>query len=75
MLSIFSAGEPVQADGKRIIITEEDAPDGNGIITTLRIKDCASEDQGKYTLLVKNPAGEVKAESLLDIVGKPKPPR
>ena len=38
-------GEPVQADGKRIIITEEDAPDGDGIITTLRIAKCAPEDQ------------------------------
>ena len=31
--------------------------------------------QGKYTLLVKNPAGEAKAESLLDVVGKPTPPK
>lgn len=30
-------GEPVKADGKRIIITEEEAEDGCGIVTTLRI--------------------------------------
>ena len=29
-------GEPVKADGERIIITEEEAEDGSGIITTLR---------------------------------------
>lgn len=29
-------GEPVKADGQRIIITEEEAEDGSGIITTLR---------------------------------------
>ncbi len=68
-------GVPVQADGKRIIITEEEADDGSGMITTLRIVKCADEDAGKYTLLVKNSAGEAKAESLLDVLGKPKAPR
>ena len=68
-------GEPVVADGKRIIITEEEADDGNGIITTLRIVKCADEDNGKYTLLVKNSAGEAKMDCLLDVQGKPKPPK
>jgi len=61
--------------GERIIITEEEADDGDGVITTLRIVGCKDEDRGKYTLLVKNAAGEAKAESLLDVSGKPKPPR
>lgn len=29
-------GVPVKADGERVIITEEEAEDGSGIITTLR---------------------------------------
>jgi hypothetical protein len=68
-------GEPVKADGKRIIITEQEAEDGSGIITTLRIVKCADEDNGKYTLLVKNSAGETEANSLLDVMGKPKAPK
>lgn len=68
-------GEEVKADGERIIITEEESDDGLGIITTLRITKVGDEDNGKYTLLVKNTAGEAKAESMLDVMGKPKPPK
>eukprot|EP00094_Tigriopus_californicus_P003329 TCALIF_03202-PA protein Name:"Similar to unc-89 Muscle M-line assembly protein unc-89 (Caenorhabditis elegans)" AED:0.27 eAED:0.27 QI:0/0.83/0.76/0.92/0.91/0.88/25/216/2842 len=68
-------GEPVKADGKRIIITEEEADDGNGIVTTLRIVGCKDEDSGKYTLLVKNSAGEAHMDSVLDVAGKPKAPK
>ena len=49
--------------------------DGLGIVTTLRITKAKDEDNGKYTLLVKNTAGEAKAESMVDVMGKPKPPR
>ena len=68
-------GEEVKADGERIIITEEESEDGLGIVTTLRITKAKDEDNGKYTLLVKNTAGEAKAESMVDVMGKPKPPR
>ena len=68
-------GEEIKADGERIIITEEESEDGLGIITTLRITKAKDEDNGKYTLLVKNTAGEAKAESMVDVMGKPKPPR
>jgi hypothetical protein len=68
-------GEEVKADGERIIITEEESEDGLGIITTLRITKAKDEDNGKYTLLVKNTAGEAKADSMIDVMGKPKPPR
>ena len=46
-----------------------------GIITTLRIVAAADEDMGKYTLLVKNSAGETQMDSLLDVMGKPKAPK
>merc|ERR1719225_2307301 len=68
-------GEEVKADGERVIITEEEADDGVGIVTTLRITKVSDEDNGKYTLLVKNTAGECKADTMLDVLGKPKPPR
>jgi hypothetical protein len=68
-------GEEVKADGERIIITEEESEDGLGIVTTLRIVKAKDEDNGKYTLLVKNTAGEAKADSMVDVMGKPKPPR
>ncbi len=68
-------GEPVKADGQRIIITEEETEDGTGIITTLRIVKVGDEDNGKYTLLVKNQAGEAQVDSLLDVLGKPKAPK
>ena len=68
-------GEEIKADGERIIITEEESEDGLGIITTLRITKAKDEDNGKYTLLVKNTAGEAKADSMMDVMGKPKPPR
>ena len=35
----------------------------------------SDEDNGKYTLLAVNTAGEAKADSLLDVMGKPKPPK
>ena len=44
-------------------------------MTTLRITKVGDEDNGKYTLLVKNTAGECKADTMLDVLGKPKPPR
>ena len=68
-------GEEIKADGERVIITEEEADDGLGVITTLRITKVSDEDNGKYTLLAKNTAGEAKADSLLDVMGKPKPPK
>ena len=68
-------GEEVKADGERVIITEEEADDGVGIVTTLRITKVSDEDNGKYTLLVQNTAGECKADTMLDVLGKPKPPR
>ncbi|XP_040572571.1 protein Obscurin [Lepeophtheirus salmonis] len=68
-------GEEIKADGERVIITEEEAEDGSGIITTLRITSAKDEDNGKYTLLVKNTAGEEKMDTMVDIVGKPKPPK
>ena len=40
-----------------------------------RIVKCADEDNGKYTLLVKNNAGECQVDSLLDVAGKPKAPK
>ena len=45
------------------------------MITTLRITKVGDEDNGKYTLMIKNTAGETKAETMLDVMGKPKPPR
>ena len=68
-------GEEIKADGERIIITEEESEDGLGIITTLKIAKAKDEDNGKYTLLVKNSAGEAKKDSMLDVMGKPKPPK
>ena len=68
-------GEPIVADGERIIITEEESEDGMGMVTTLRIAAVKDEDNGKYTLLAQNTAGEAKADSLLDVMGKPKPPK
>jgi hypothetical protein len=44
----------------------------NRLLVCPQAKD---EDNGKYTLLVKNTAGEAKAESMIDVMGKPKPPR
>ncbi len=58
-----------------MIITEEESDDGCGVVTTLRIVGCKDEDAGKYTLLVKNSAGEARADSLLDVAGKPRPPK
>lgn len=43
-----------------MIITEEEAEDGSGIVTTLRIAKVSDQDAGKYSLLVKNNAGEVQ---------------
>ena len=71
-------GEEIKADGERIIITEEEDDEsegGLGVITTLRITKVSDEDNGKYTLLAQNTAGEAKADSLLDVMGKPKPPK
>ena len=68
-------GEPIVADGERIIITEEESEDGMGMTTTLRITKVGDEDNGKYTLLAKNTAGEEKVDTLLDVMGKPKPPK
>ena len=45
------------------------------MVTTLRITKVSDEDNGKYTLLIKNTAGETKADTMLDVMGKPKPPR
>ena len=68
-------GEEIKADGTRIIITQEEADDGSGIICTLRITKTSDEDNGKYTLLVKNTAGETKLDTMLDVMGKPKAPK
>jgi len=68
-------GEEIKADGNRIIITQEEADDGSGIICTLRITKTGDEDNGKYTLLVKNTAGETKMDTMLDVMGKPKAPK
>ena len=35
----------------------------------------SDEDNGKYTLKAVNTAGEAKADSMLDVMGKPKPPK
>jgi len=68
-------GEEIKADGERVIITQEEADDGSGVICTLRITKAADEDNGKYTLLVKNTAGETKLDTMLDVMGKPKAPK
>jgi len=68
-------GEEIKADGERVIITQEEADDGSGVICTLRITKCGDQDNGKYTLLVKNTAGEAKLETMLDVLGKPKAPK
>ena len=68
-------GEEIKADGERVIITEEESEDGMGVVTTLRITKVNDEDNGKFTLLAKNTAGEARADCLLDVIGKPKPPR
>ena len=52
-------GEEIKADGERVIITAEESEDGNGIICTLKITKCGDEDNGKYTLLVKNTAQQL----------------
>ena len=49
--------------GERVIITvEEDEDGGLGYTTTLRITKVSDEDNGKYTLLIKNTAGETKVK-------------
>ena len=68
-------GEEIKADGENVIITAEEADDGSGIICTLKINKCGDEHNGKYTLLVKNTAGEAKIDTMLDVMGKPKPPK
>jgi serine/threonine protein kinase len=68
-------GEEIKADGERVIITQEEAEDGSGIICTLKITKCGDEDNGRYCLLVKNTAGDAKLETMLDVMGKPKPPK
>ena len=45
------------------------------MVTTLRITKVSDEDNGKYTLKIINTAGETKADTMLDVMGKPKPPR
>ena len=40
-----------------------------------RITKVGDEDNGKYSLLVKNSVGEAHLDSLLDVMGKPKPPK
>ena len=40
-----------------------------------RITKVGDEDNGKYSLLVKNSVGEAHMDSLLDVMGKPKPPK
>merc|ERR1719431_1616848 len=62
-------------DGERVIITQEEAEDGSGVVCTLRITKTSDEDNGKYTLLVKNTAGETKLDTMLDVMGKPKAPK
>merc|ERR1719188_1750902 len=68
-------GEEIKADGERVIITQEEADDGTGVICTLKITKTSDEDNGKYTLLVKNTAGETKLDTMLDVMGKPKAPK
>jgi len=68
-------GEEIKADGERVIITQEESDDGAGYVCTLRITKCGDQDNGKYTLLVKNTAGEAKLETMLDVMGKPKAPK
>merc|ERR1719462_70908 len=68
-------GEEIKADGERVIITQEEADDGSGVICTLKITKTSDEDNGKYTLLVKNTAGETKLDTMLDVMGKPKAPK
>ena len=68
-------GEEIKADGERVIITQEEADDGSGVICTLKITKTSDEDNGKYTLLVKNTAGEARLETMLDVMGKPKAPK
>jgi len=68
-------GEEIKADGENVIITAEEADDGSGIICTLRINKCGDEHNGKYTLFVKNTAGDAKIDTMLDVMGKPKPPK
>lgn len=65
-------GEPIVADEERISITEEGSEDGMAMVKTLRITEVVDEDNGKYTLLVKNTAGEEKVDTLLDVQAKPK---
>ena len=43
--------------------------------STPRIAKVGDEDNGKYSLLVKNSVGEAHLDSLLDVMGKPKPPK
>merc|ERR1712013_953029 len=68
-------GEEIKADGERVIITQEESEDGAGYVCTLKITKCGDQDNGKYTLLVKNTAGEAKLETMLDVMGKPKAPK
>ena len=68
-------GEEIKADGERVIITQEESEDGNGIICTLKITKVGDQDNGRFCLLVKNTAGEAKLETMLDVIGKPKAPR
>ena len=56
-------GEEIKADGKRVTITQEGADDGSGVICTLKITKTSGEDNGKYTQLVKNTAGETKLDT------------
>ena len=54
--------------GERVIITvEEDEEGGLGYTTTLRITKVSDEDNGKYTLLIKNTAGETKVKISLSL--------
>jgi len=68
-------GEEIKADGERVIITQEESDDGNGVVCTLKITKVGDQDNGRFCLLVKNTAGEAKMETMLDVLGKPKPPR
>ena len=47
----------------------------NALASILRITKVGDEDNGKYSLLVKNSVGEAHLDSLLDVMGKPKPPK
>ena len=42
---------------------------------TFIVLQVSDEDNGKYTLKAVNTAGEAKADSMLDVMGKPKPPK